>query len=99
MTDPEAIRWGNADPAELILDVESLTLGELSALERASGSDVSDLLTGGRASRRLAGLFVYLLRRDGRAPSWRLLGNLRPSEVPSSGSPSRPDGGSPTSNP
>lgn len=78
------------------LDVDSLTLGELSALERASGSDAV-LLLQGSAGRRLAALFIFLLRTDGRAPSWPLLASLRPTELPRSGSRSRPAGPSPTS--
>lgn len=95
MTEP--IRWDDTDPRDLVLDLDSLTLGELSEIERASGLDAAQLLKAGSVSRRLMGLFVYLLRRDGRAPSWRALANLRPLEVPSSGSPSRPDGRRPKS--
>lgn len=81
---------------EIALDIESLTLGELTAIERASGQDAVQLIQG-RAGRRLVGLFIFLLRRDGRAPSWPRLANLRLTELPRSGSPSRPAGPSGTS--
>lgn len=66
------------DEWTIVLDVDTLTLGEMWELEKASGQDCGALLVGGRASRRMAAIFIHRLRSSGVAPSWRSLGDLRP---------------------
>lgn len=87
----------------LELDVDSLTIGELSALERESGETFATLFAAGPASRRLLALWLHELRmdRDPRSPSyaprpsWRDLANrpglaaLRSTSLSVSGGPSR----------
>lgn len=69
------------------LDIDTLTLGELESIERASGRSSAELLAAGPGSRRLVAVFVFLSRSSERAPSWRALQNLRPSDVRSSPAP------------
>lgn len=93
-----------ADPpapvVEVTLDVETLTLGELSRLEIESGSDVFTLLRAGKASRRLLILWLTDYRRSTPSVprrSWRELSSLPALAALSSTSPSPSDGDSTTS--
>lgn len=63
------------------IDIDSLTLGELAAAEKASGLD-SALLLSKSAHRRLLTVFVHRLRSSGKEPQWSELENLRLLDVP-----------------
>jgi len=78
-------------------DLDTLTLGELSAAETASGQDASVLLTR-TGHRRLLAVFVQRLRNSGVTPNWQELESLRVLDVQSSTSPSSPANLSPKSN-
>lgn len=83
------------------IDVDTLTLGELSLLERESGSDFHTLARAGRASRMLLALWLTELRRSTpseRRRSWSELASLPALGALSSTSPSPQDSPSPTSN-
>ena len=65
----------DAAPETFVLDIATLTLGEMSAVELASGRSFDKLITAGSATRRLLGLYIRELRRprspsDGPMPSW-----------------------------
>lgn len=68
------------------LDLTKITLGQMAAIEAASGRSFDDLIAG-RAGRLLAALFLREYTRSGRPPSWSQLADLRPRVV--SSSPSR----------
>lgn len=72
------------------LDLDTLTLGELAAAEKASGEDASVLLARS-AHRRILAVFVQRLRSSGQPPNWNELASLRLSDVSSSNSDSQPD--------
>jgi hypothetical protein len=57
----------------LTLDLSTLTLGEMAEVERQSRRSFEELLTAGRASRRLAAMFVAEWRNSGAVPSWQEL--------------------------
>lgn len=74
-----------AEPETFTLDLTTLTLGEMSAVELASGRSFDKLITAGNASRRLVGLYIRELRRprspsDGPMPSWSDLSGRRLSD-------------------
>jgi len=77
-------------------DLDTLTLGELSAAETASGQDASVLLTR-TGHRRLLTVFVQRLRNSGEVPNWHELESLRVLDVQSSTLPSSPGKRSPKS--
>jgi hypothetical protein len=66
--------------ASVRLDLDSLTLGEMMAVERASGQDVQDLLAS-KMGRMTLAVFVQRLRNSGSAPSWSEFENLRLLDV------------------
>jgi hypothetical protein len=70
-------------PELVELDLDTLTLGELAAAEKASGEDGTTLLSRS-AHRRILVVFVQRLRSSGTPPSWSELAGLRVSEVSSS---------------
>ena len=78
------------------LDLASLTLGEMAAVEKMSGEDFAAMLTRGAASRRLLALAVHELRTSAQPRSWSDLCSLRLSDASSSTSPSPADGPSET---
>jgi hypothetical protein len=84
------------DLATVTLDINSLTLGELMALERAADQSYDELLAH-KASRVVAALFVHESRTSAKPRSWRELASLRLSELSSSTSRSRPAGSRPRS--
>jgi len=60
------------------LDLASLTLGEMSDLERDSGRSMDSLLKSGRATLLLVALWVADHRKtSGQPRSWQELGDLR----------------------
>jgi len=77
-------------PELVQLDLDTLTLGELAAAEKASGEDGTTLLARS-AHRRILVVFVQRLRSSGRPPNWSELAALKVSEVSSSRSDSSPD--------
>jgi hypothetical protein len=87
-----------AELRTLELDLSQITLGEMSAIELASGHDFVKLLKGGATSRRLIALYLREWRSSGREPSWSEISGLRPLAAGSSSSPSSSDGPSATSN-
>lgn len=60
------------------LDLDTLTLGEMADVERASGQSFTDLLAAGRATRALLALYIHESRTSERPRSWRELASLRP---------------------
>jgi hypothetical protein len=66
--------------ASVRLDLDSLTLGEMMAVERASGQDVQDLLAS-KMGRMTLAVFVQRLRNSGSAPSWNEVEDLRLLDV------------------
>jgi hypothetical protein len=85
----------------LEFDPDTLTLGELLAVEEASGLTTSEILGSfGRRStlRLLVAVFVQRLRSSGEPPSWRSLTDLRILDALSGDSPSPADSPSPRSN-
>ncbi len=58
------------------LDIQTLTLGEVWEVEKASGQDFKTLVER-KMGQRLVVLYVSRLRSDGQAPSWPDLLNLR----------------------
>jgi hypothetical protein len=83
----DAIETDVLDEAMLTLDVNTLTLGEMSQLEVESGQPFSQLLgtaLRGGATRRLLALWVHEHRSSERPRSWRQLGDLRVSVSSSS---------------
>lgn len=92
----DEIDLATLDIREITLDFQTVTLGEMAEAEAASGRDYQTLVTG-RANQKMLALFLHVLRRSGRAPSWSALGNRRLSVASSSSSPSAPDGHPPRS--
>lgn len=82
---------------DVTVDVSTLTLGELSAIEIASGLSFERILRA-RMTFRLALLYVHELRSSERPRSWQELSSLRLSDVSPSTSPSASAGPSETSN-
>lgn len=82
---------------ELTLDLGTITLGEMDAIERASGQEFGRLLARSMG-RRLVALYLREWRSSGREPSWAELSNLRPLGSGSSVSASSSAGPRPTSN-
>jgi hypothetical protein len=82
-TDPE-LDWSS-----LTIDLNEITIGEMAAIEAASGQDFMKLLTAGKASRRLIALYLRECKSSGPRRSWSELSNLRPLAGGSLGSPSR----------
>lgn len=76
----------------VVLDLTSITLGEMAAMEEQSGRDFTALLKSGTATRRLMALWLSESRSSEKPRSWRELSNLRPLGEPSSPSPSEPAG-------
>ncbi len=72
------------------MDPNTLTLGELSAAEKASGQDSSVLLSRS-AHRLLLMVFVHRLRTSGTPPNWSELESLTVQAARSSTSDSSPD--------
>lgn len=75
----------DAEPETFVLDIATLTLGEMSAVELASGKSFGRLITAGSATRRLVGLYIRELRAprspsDGPMPSWSDLSARRLSD-------------------
>lgn len=84
------------------IDVSTLTLGELSLLERESGSDFHTLIKAGRASRALVALWLTSLRRSTISEprqTWHDLSSRPALGALSSTSPSASDGDPQTSKP
>ena len=81
----------------IVLDVDSLTLGEMVQAEKESGQSFDRLLTAGAATRRLLALWVQEQRSSAQPRSWQTLAGLRLSDVSASTSPSGPDGAPTTS--
>jgi len=79
-------------PSTVTLDVDTLTLTEMSEAEVQSGMDFLAILSAGAATRRLLALWVQERRSSERPRTWRELGSLRPSDALRSISPSSPDG-------
>lgn len=77
------------------IDLQTITLGEMSRVELASGESFERLIKG-RASLRLVVMFIHELRNSARPRSWQELSNLRLSEALSSASRSPSDGASET---
>lgn len=59
------------------LDVGTLTLGEMAAIEEQSGRSMDRLLVAGSATRRLLALWVAESRSSAQPRSWRELAGLR----------------------
>ena len=66
--------------ASVRLDLDSLTLGEMMAVEKASLTDVQELLAS-KMGRMLLAVFVQRLRSSGSAPSWSEVEGLRLLDV------------------
>lgn len=81
-----------ADDTIVTLDLGTVTLGEMSEVELASGRSFDSLLMAGRATRKLVALFLHESRSSAQPRSWRELSSLHLSDVPSSTSPSRSAG-------
>jgi hypothetical protein len=79
----------------ITLDLDSLTLGEMTEAERQSGQDFYTMLTRGKATRRLLALFIHELRSSATPRSWHELAARRPLAEISSSSPSSPAGAPP----
>lgn len=78
---------------EIEFDVDTLTLGEMIAVEEASGKDIAVLLSRS-GHRRMVAVYVHQLRSSAQPPSWQSLASLRVlGDLPST-SDSSPDGGS-----
>lgn len=83
--------------ATLTLDLGSITLGEMAAIEYASGRDFNRMLKG-QVTRRLVALYLREWRSTGHEPNWNELSSLRPLDSGSSSSVSASAGHPPTSN-
>lgn len=83
----DAIDW-----AALTIELETVTIGEMAAIEAASGRDFLRLLSSGAATRRLIALYLIELRHSEPRRSWSELSSLRPLANGPSTSPSRPAG-------
>jgi hypothetical protein len=94
MTDPQH----GSDPVDLsaipTLDLTTLTLGEMAAVEAESGRSFDALLRAGNATKRLLALWVaeHRLPSSGPRRSWQELSNLRPLASSSSPLQSTPAG-------
>lgn len=68
------------DAADEPFDLASLTLGEMAAVELASGQDFQRLLRAGSASRMLVVAYVRALRSpsSGSTPDWSEVSSHRP---------------------
>lgn len=102
---PERPEEGTIDapPRVVELDVDSLTLGELAAIEAESGRDALTMVRNGRAGRKLVALWIAEHRHPSSSPSgkprsWHELTNLRAGDASLSTSPRFSAGPSPTSN-
>ena len=84
--------------ASVKLDLDSLTLGEMMAVERASGQDVQDLLAS-KMGRMTLAVFVQRYRSSGTVPSWSEVEGLRLLDVLGSNSSSSEVSGEKTSHP
>lgn len=71
--------------APIALDLDTLTLGEMAAVEEASGSSIDRLLARGKASRIMVAAYVHY-RRSGEPRTWSEVAGLRLSDVRSSSS-------------
>ena len=80
----------------IVLDLESLTLGECLAAEAASGQDIRTLL-GSTVGRMLLAVFVQRLGSSGSVPNWQELTHLRLLDTSRGASPSPADSQSETS--
>jgi len=78
--------------ATVTLDLDTMTLGEMAAVEAAAGQDFLDLWRAGRATRRLIALYVNEYRASETPRSWQELSALRLLGGSSSTSPARPAG-------
>jgi hypothetical protein len=85
-------------PEVLTLDLTTLTLGEMSDIETASGTDFMILYARGSASRAMIARYLNISRGSGQRPNWSEVYDHRPLGKSSSTSPSVPDG-SPTLSP
>ena len=89
-------------PNETIsFDVTTMTMGELLAVEEASGLTGQDILQSfGRPStlRLMVAVFVQRLRTSGQPPSWKSLSDLPILDALSGQPPSGEDSPSPKSN-
>ena len=88
------------DKEQITFDVDTLTLGELLAVEDASGLTAQEIL--GSFGRRstlalLVAVFVQRLRSSGKPPSWQELSSLRVVDISSGPSRSKQDNRSPKS--
>lgn len=81
---------------EIVLNVDSLTLGDMEAAEKGSGRSITELLTSGPGSRRMLAVFLHEFNSSGQKllprELWQKVGSLRLSDVPFSDLPSPPDG-------
>lgn len=80
------------EPTTITVDLMTMTLGEMAEVERQSRRSIDELLTAGKASRRMVGLFVHALRTSDAPPSWSAISSRPLSERPFSDSPSSPAG-------
>lgn len=78
------------------LDLGSVTIGEMVALELESGTSFDRLLAT-RAARKAVGLWIHEHRSSAQPRSWSALMNLRPRGASASTSPEAPDGPLPRS--
>ena len=78
------------------LDLDTLTLGEMGAVEIASGIDFDKLISR-RVTRLLVGMFLHELRNSEKPRSWQELSRLHLSDVRPSSSQSSQDSPSQTS--
>lgn len=93
----DEIRIADLDLKEITLDWDTVTLGEMWAMEAASGKDYQSLIAG-RMGQKMCALFLHVYRRSGRAPSWSEIGSRRLFDGSSSTSRSPQDGDPPKSN-
>lgn len=80
-----------ATPTELVLDLDTITFGEMLAVELASGTDFSVLIRR-QTGRRLIALYLTALHEHGTVPNWSELTSRRVLESLSSTSPSDSNG-------
>jgi hypothetical protein len=81
----------------ITLDLETVTLGEMAAVELAAGRDFLDLWKAGRGTRRLIAVYVSELRTSATPRSWQELSGLRLLDASSSTLPASPAGAPATS--
>lgn len=75
-----------------VLDLDTLTLGEMAEAERQTGTDFTALFARGSATRTLLRVFIHELRSSERPRSWHDLAALKRRAASSSISPSPPAG-------